>query len=378
MITATAESRLRHKPAIAFVSGSGRVETVTPPELPDPRPGEVLVAPDLVGFCGTDREIIHGGVAVHPDEDLLILGHEMVGEVVEVGGPDGFSAGDRVVPMVRLGCDSCAACLAGRADFCLTGEYKEFGITRIHGFARPLVLIPTTALLDVPEGLGDIAVLAEPLSIVEKTFDQAHHAMARIPGRNLEGERWGEGLRAVIAGAGSIGLLSAYLAEELGFDVEVLDIRDAAALPAQLTEAAGARYTQLDPDDPADAVAARLQPADLIIEATGSPYLGFALIEALARSGVLMWVGVAAVDHQVTFEGSSAVLNAVLRSNSILGTVNSAHEHFERALQHLVVLSQKPRFNELLTGVVPVDRFEEAIWPKGDAIKQAVSFKEES
>jgi threonine dehydrogenase-like Zn-dependent dehydrogenase len=370
---------LSQKPAIAFVTGSGKVEMVTPPEVGRPGPDEVLVSTELVGFCGTDREIIHGGVAVHPDEDLLILGHEMVGTVVEMGSSvAGFEAGQRVVPMVRLPCSSCGPCRVGRSDFCLTGEYREYGITRMHGFARPSVVVPASALLPVPAELGHIAVLAEPLSIVEKTFDQAHGIMARVPGRDLNGDRWGRGLRAVIAGAGSIGSLSAYLAVELGFVVDVLDVRDVGSLAAQLAVAAGANYIALDPDEPAGSVAADLQPADVIIEATGSPHLGFALINSLARGGVLMWVGVAAEEHQVTFEGSEAVLRAVLQSNAIVGTVNSSRDHFERALNDLVVLSEKQRFNGLLTDVVPVDRFEEAIWPQGDAIKQAVSFREET
>ena len=80
----------------------------------------------------------------------------------------------------------------------------------------------------------------------------------------------------------------------------------------------------------------------------------------------------------MSFEGSAAVLQSVLQSNAIVGTVNSSRGHFESALRDLVVLSEKPRFDEILTGVLPVDRFEEAIWPKGDAIKQAVSFKDSS
>ena len=378
MRAATADRHLTGLPAIVFVRASGKVEPVSPPEIEEPEAGEVLVAPELVGFCGTDREIIHGGVAVDPAEHILILGHEMVGEVVETGGSvAGFEPGDRVVPMVRLPCDSCAPCRAGRSDFCLTGEYREFGITRMHGFARPSVVVPAAALLTVPRELGDVAVLAEPLSIVEKTFDQARGVMARIPGRDLGRERWGEGLRTVIAGAGSIGLLSAYLAVELGFEVDVLDVKDGRGLAAQLAGAAGARYIALDPGEAAGSVAANLTPADVIIEATGSPYLAFALINALRRGGILMWVGVAAEEHEVAFDGSAAVLRAVLQSNAIVGTVNSSREHFERALKDLVVLDGKPRFDEILTGVLPVDRFEEAIWPDRDAIKQAVSFKEE-
>ena len=155
MSTATVDRALGQKPAIAFVSTSARVESVPPPKIDGPAPGEVLVAPELVGFCGTDREIIHGGVAVNPDEGILILGHEMVGVAADIGtSVDSIRSGDRVVPMVRLPCSSCVPCSLGRSDFCLSGEYREFGITRMHGFARPFVVVPAPALLPVPPELG--------------------------------------------------------------------------------------------------------------------------------------------------------------------------------------------------------------------------------
>jgi glucose 1-dehydrogenase len=375
MKAAMIDSSLSQKPAIAFVTRSGKVEPVAPPQLTAPGPDEVLVSTELVGFCGTDREIIHGGVAVHPDEELLILGHEMVGTVLEVGASvTDLAPGERVVPMVRLPCGACGPCDAGRSDFCLTGEYREFGITRIHGFARPAVLVPASALLKVPDELDDVAVLAEPLSIVEKTFDQARYTMRRIPGRDLDERRWGSGLRAIVAGAGSIGLLSTYLGLHLGFEVEVFDVRGTDSLPAQLATAAGARYLNVGADEPVESIVDRLEPADLIIEATGSPHLGFGLINALTRGGVLMWVGVAAEEHEVRFEGSEAILRAVLQSNAIVATVNSSRDHFRMALEDLVALSKEPRFDELLTDVLPVERFEEAIWPRTDAIKQAVTF----
>lgn len=363
--------------AIAYLSRSQSLGLVEAPEVSEPNEAHVLVRTELVGFCGTDREIVQGGIAVPVEDDHLILGHEMVGVVSEVGpSVDGLSPGDRVVPVVRLPCGQCRPCEVGRSDFCLTGDYREYGITRLHGFARPFVPVPAVALLKVPDGLGEHAVLAEPLSIVEKTVDEARYALSRIPGRPLEGDRWGAGLRALVTGAGSIGILSVYLLDDLGFEVEVVDVRPSDGLSARLAKAAGASYLDVERGEPPESVIDRVGRADLVIEATGNPGLAFALLDALAPGGVLMWVGVAAEEQIVKVEASKVVLNAVLGHNAVIGTVNSGLPFLEKALQDLVRLYEKPGFSEILTGILPVEDFEEAIWPKREAIKQAVSYRE--
>jgi hypothetical protein len=102
--------------AIAFLPEGGRLELVEAPPTPPPSEGEVVVKTRFVGFCGTDREIVQGGIAVHPGDGMLILGHEMLGEVTQTGaGADSFAPGDRVVTLVRLPCDQCAPCKAGES-----------------------------------------------------------------------------------------------------------------------------------------------------------------------------------------------------------------------------------------------------------------------
>ena len=91
-----------------------------------------------VGVCGTDREIDHGVFGIAPEhEETLVIGHELLG-VVERDG-HGFSRGDLVAATVRRSCHHCLACDEGSPDSCLTGDYLERGITRLHGFARELV-----------------------------------------------------------------------------------------------------------------------------------------------------------------------------------------------------------------------------------------------
>src|SRR3954451_16674584 len=127
-------------------AGSTGVTTV-----PEPVAGAdaVLVRPLEVGVCGTDREISAGLFGVAPDgEEALVLGHELVG-VVERGGA-GFARGDVVAATVRRSCERCPACAAGAPDACDTGDYRERGITGLHGFASELVAEAPEHLVAVP------------------------------------------------------------------------------------------------------------------------------------------------------------------------------------------------------------------------------------
>ena len=84
-----------------------------------------------VGICGTDREICSFAYGTPPEGcDYLVLGHEALGEVVEVGdNVEGFERGDLVVPTVRRPCphDHCRSCREARQDFCFTGDFTERG-----------------------------------------------------------------------------------------------------------------------------------------------------------------------------------------------------------------------------------------------------------
>lgn len=359
--------------AVAFVPKAGRVELVEPEPKRVLAPDEVLVAADLVGFCGTDREIVQGGIAVHPADDHLILGHELLGVVVDANGHSALAEGDAVVAQVRDSCNSCEPCRAGRADFCLSGNYTEFGITRRHGFAQPAVPIPASMLIRVPSGLGRLAVLAEPMSIVEKTLEEAKYQLDRIPGGQRR-EVWGQGKRAIVTGAGAIGALAVHQLCELGFSVDVVDIKDATRLGPTLCAAAAARYIQLDGSEPAEISVARLEPADFVIEASGDPRMALVMPQALSPGGVLVWVGVAAEEHAVKVDASSTVLKAVLGHNVWMGTVNSSRSHFERALADLQVLATRNRFAEIVAEPLEVEAFSEAIWPTEDVIKRTISF----
>src|SRR5271169_3473488 len=108
--------------AIAVFPGTREIKLIDHPEPAIESPTQVKLRILEVGVCGTDKEICQFDYGTPPPgSEYLVLGHESLGEVVEVGAQvSGFKPGDLVVTMVRRPCDhpDCMACRAGRADFC--------------------------------------------------------------------------------------------------------------------------------------------------------------------------------------------------------------------------------------------------------------------
>src|SRR6266498_2240455 len=114
-------------------AGSAKVDDVT--EAGDEL-GSVVVEALAAGACGTDVEIASGSYGwAPPGEELLILGHESLGRVVDPGH-SGLAVGEHVVGIVRrpdpVPCPSCAV---GEWDMCRNGRYTERGIKGEHGDA---------------------------------------------------------------------------------------------------------------------------------------------------------------------------------------------------------------------------------------------------
>src|SRR5215471_12810789 len=179
---------------------------------------EVLLRLREVGLCGTDREIASFEYGDPPSgADHLILGHESLGEVIEVGRKvQSLKPGDLVVAMVRRPCPhaECRACRAGRPDFCATGDFTERGIKGADGFLADYVVDDEAYLVKVPRPLADVAVLVEPLTVITKAADQAYAIFDRLP--------YDPGpQRGLVLGAGPIGLLGAMVLVADGFETVV-------------------------------------------------------------------------------------------------------------------------------------------------------------
>ena len=320
------------------------------PQLPV-REDEVLVRTLEVGVCGTDREISEGHFGVPPEgDDVLVLGHEFLGRVERDG--HGFARGDLVTSIVRRSCSHCLACNDGAPDSCLTGDYSERGITRLHGFARELVPEDPAQLIGIPRSLGRLGVLVEPASICERGI---RHARA-IGGR----QTW-ELQQALVIGTGAIGMLSTYLLRLAGLDVWTAGRSPAGDPRPQLAAASGARYVSTAAE-PLASVRDEAGGFDLVVEATGDAQVMADSIALLRRNGVACLLGLDARRRPVEVDGRVIGVDAVVENRTVFGSVNAHRIDWLSAVESLEHISERwpDELREFVGLRVPLDRFAEA------------------
>ena len=122
--------------AIAVFPASREVKLIEQEEPVITQPDQVKLRMLDIGICGTDKEICTFAYGTPPaGSDYLVIGHEALGEVIEIGtAVTQLAPGDLVVPTVRRPCPHawCRSCRAGHQDFCETGDFTERGIKGAH------------------------------------------------------------------------------------------------------------------------------------------------------------------------------------------------------------------------------------------------------
>jgi len=171
-------------------------------EVPNPKMGrsEVLIRVRSTGICGTDLHIYKWDAWASSTIPLpLVIGHEFVGEVIDVGSDvDFIGVGDRVSGEGHIVCGRCRNCLAGRRHFCK--DTRGVGVNYPGAFAELLVLPATNVWKLAPEVSSDVAAILDP-------FGNATHTAMAFP---LLGED------VLITGAGPIGCMAAAIAKHSG------------------------------------------------------------------------------------------------------------------------------------------------------------------
>lgn len=349
-------------------------------DVPEPRikePHDIKVKVLEVGICGTDREQVRGVHASLPaGSPYLIIGHEMLGEVTEVGSAvKSVHVGDFGVFSVRRGCGRCGPCLHQRSDMCYTGQYTERGIKAHHGFDTHVVVDDEKYFVVVPPEIRSIGVLAEPLSVAEKAIDEALVIQrARIPGI---GEDWVRGRQVLIAGIGAIGLLAAVAMLLRGAKVVGTDVVDEhTSRPALLKRLGGAyvnskKIAVKDIDD-------QFGKFDFVFEATGVAEVGFDLIDTLGMNGIYVMTGIPHDERPICITGAQMMSDIVMKNQIILGSVNAGPMHFKMAIDDLIRARQRwgTLMDDLITSRVPYTRFAEAIENRsGDDIKTVIEWR---
>lgn len=312
-----------------------------------------------VGICGTDREAIQmKGRAFPPiGEEELILGHEMIGEVVEVGKKvSKFNKGDIAIVTVRRGCEKCFSCKNERYDMCSSSDYLERGIKGLHGFMAEYVVDQEKHLVKAPTSLRTYGVLAEPLSVVEKGLDELLNVQkTRLP--DWQDASQFKTKRALVAGLGSIGLLACMVLRLRNFQVIGIDRVESNSLRAKIVEQIGGDYIDAR-KIPLKRIPEQFGQIDLIFEAAGAPRLAFELFDLLAINGCYVLTG---VPHDEHFEinGGLLVKNFVLKNQIALGSVNASKKHWEMAVNDLNQAASKWKgaLDALFTSQIPFDKF---------------------
>jgi 2-desacetyl-2-hydroxyethyl bacteriochlorophyllide A dehydrogenase len=233
-------------------------------DTPEPVPGpeDVLVRVDAVGICGSDLHAYKG----HDPRRVppMTLGHEFVGTVL-----DGKLAGRRFTANPLVVCGRCQYCAQGRTNLC--SDRTMIGMSRPGAFAERLA-VPLSCLVPVPDGVSDrAAALTEPAA----TVVHALHLGERAATRPLAEAR------ALVLGAGAIGLLAVLALQKRGVAVSVVETNP-------LRAGTLARATGLAPTPPGDAGEGRF---DFVFDAVGVAATRDLAIRAAAAGGVVVHAG---------------------------------------------------------------------------------------
>jgi len=342
--------------AIAITPGKAGSARLIQMPAPSSSAAGALVRTLCIGVCGTDAELAGGFIGRVPEgEDHLVLGHESLGMVVDAGTRvKELKRGDIVVAMVRRP-DDCPACRAGDQDLCTKGNYTERGIFGAHGFLCEHYTDLENFLVKIPPALAPVGVLLEPTSVVVKALRHAGRIQQRMA--------W-EPKRALVLGAGTVGLLAAFLLRLRGLKVDVFSREPKTSARVGLLEQTGAHYH----------TSIGSATYDFVCDATGAPQVLALGVERLGYNGIMSLLGVCAEREPIPVP-VGALNNRIVQHNQVIfGSVNANRCDFEQGVQDLQDV--QTRWPELLASMitrrVPFERFAEALERTPEDIKVVI------
>jgi L-iditol 2-dehydrogenase len=335
--------------------GDVRVEDA--PE-PSPGPGDVAIRVRNCSTCGTDVKIFRFGH--HHIVPPRVMGHEVAGEIVEVGpAVTGWVAGDRVQVIAAIPDGTCGECRRGRLTVCPNQE--SIGYHYDGGFAEymtvPAKVLAVDGLSRIPDGVTFAeASVAEPMACA-------------INGQNLA--RVADGDDVVVVGSGPIGCLHVRLARARGANrVFLVELNRARLEHAAGLVAPDAAICAGD-TDPVDAVlgATDGRGADVVITAAASGKAQEQAIRMAARQARISFFGGLPRDNPIISVDSNLVH---YRELTLVGANGSSPAHNAEALR--LIASGAVPVDDLITHRLPLARTLSAfdIVARGQAIKVTI------
>ncbi len=308
-------------------------------EVPDPEVGinDVLIRVLRAGICGTDLHIRawdHWAQA-HVSTGLVV-GHEFVGEVVEVGSNvSDFLPGDVVSGEGHLVCGRCRNCMAGRRHLC--AHTRGIGVNHPGAFAEYIALPMTNVWRHSPGIDLDVAAIFDPFG------NAVHTALSfKVLGEDV-----------LITGAGPIGLIAAAVVRHAGArHVVITDVnphRLALAGKMGASLAVDARHESLAE---VQRQLGMQEGFDVGLEMSGNPQAIRDMIDNLCHGGRIALLGIPEGD--VTLDLSKVIFNMIL----VKGVYG--REMYETWYMVTMMLQSGLDVSPVITHRFPALRFEEA------------------
>jgi L-iditol 2-dehydrogenase len=342
------------KVARFYAPGDIRIEDADEPVA---GPGELKLRVRACSTCGTDVKIFRFGH--HHIVPPRVIGHEIAGEVVEVGDGAEGQVGDRVQVIAAIPCGRCPDCLRGWRTICPNQE--SMGYHYDGGFAEYMIVPAKVLAVDgvhrIPHGVDYVsASITEPLACV-------------LNGQEIA--RVGAGDTVVVVGAGPIGCLHVRLARARGASKVYLVELNASrlALAAGFVEPDAAICAS--ETDAVDEVRKLTdgRGADVVITAAASGQAQQDAVQMAARRGRISFFGGLPKDNPVIQLDSNLVH---YRELTIVGANGSSPEHNAKALE--LIAAGAVRVTDLVTHRMPLTDVLSAIdtVARGEAIKVTI------
>ena len=246
-----------------------------------------------------------------------------------------------------------------------------------HGFMTEYYVEEEQFLSFVPSELRPVAVLVEPLTVAEKGLAQVWKIQERLPWAAPEGAEGGRGAgrRAVVLGAGPIGILGAMALLVNGFETYVYS-RSAAPNPkSELVEAIGAKYIS-SLTTSVEELTAKVGTIDLVYEAVGLSRVAFDVLKVLGTNGIFVFTGIPSPHPPMGVDADLIMRNVVLKNQVVVGTVNADRPAFQAAIRDLgAFLYRWPdQLRSLITGRYRIDSYKELLLSERTGIKNVIAF----
>ncbi|KAM5533564.1 hypothetical protein V8D89_012780 [Ganoderma adspersum] len=306
--------------------------------IPQVENDEVLLKIKACGICGTDNHVHEGEfIAVFP----LIPGHEVVGEVVDIGkNVTGFDKGDRCVADPTTVCGGCFYCRRGRSLLC--ENYIGIGCSAPGGFAE-YISLKANKLFKIHNLSDEEATLIEPAACAVHGMDQLKASV---------------GVEALIIGAGPTGLILAQMLKINGAARVVIAANKGIKMDLAKQLDAGTEYIELERENPQSQWEQLKQGNpygfDVVVEATGTEQVANDSIDYVRRGGTLMIYGVYSNDALVHWSPSKIFLNEI----RIVGSFAQMH-CFPRAVAYLD--SGRIKVKDMVTDVFSIADYAAAL-----------------